>query len=98
MSNTDRVLPAVSYGQAMPDWATNGGFGSRAVGWEIPIGRGLSTLSPLGPGHHHIDVAAAARGADEPIAPIETDGLGAVPLGNLRRVGLGPVTTPCTRR
>jgi hypothetical protein len=26
---------------------------------------GLLTLPPLGPGHHHIDVAAAALGADE---------------------------------
>jgi hypothetical protein len=26
------------------------------------------TLPPLGPGHHHVDVAAAAPGADEPLA------------------------------
>jgi hypothetical protein len=47
---------------------------------------------PLAPGHHHIDVAAAAPGADKPIAPIGNACLGAVPLGHLRRVGLGPVT------
>ena len=49
-------------------------------------------LSPLGPGHHHVDVAATTPGADQPIAPIENDGLGAVPPGDLGRIGLGPVT------
>jgi hypothetical protein len=33
-------------------------------------GRGLLMLSPLGPGHLHIDVAATAPEAEEPLAPI----------------------------
>jgi len=53
---------------------------------------GCQPLPPLGPGHHHIDVATAAPGADKPLAPPGNGGLGAVPLGHLRRVGLGPVT------
>src|SRR5215469_9229529 len=49
-------------------------------------------LSPLGAGHHHVDSAAATPGAHQPIAPLGNGGLGAVPLGHLRRIGLGPVT------
>jgi len=45
-------------------------------------------LPPLGPGHHHVDVAAAAPGADEPLAPLRDGGVGAVPLGHLGGVGL----------
>src|SRR6516164_5571576 len=43
-------------------------------------------------GHHQVDIVAAAVRAHQPLSPIENDGLGAVPLGDLRRVGLGPVT------
>jgi hypothetical protein len=56
-------------------------------------GRGPLALPPLGPGHHHVDIAAAAVRAHQPIAPIENDSLGAVPQSDLRRVRLGPVTT-----
>jgi hypothetical protein len=42
----------------------------------------------LGSAHHHVDVAAAALRAHEPLAPIRHGHLGAVSLGHLRRVGL----------
>ena len=45
-------------------------------------------LSPLGPGHHHLDVAAAAPGAEEAIAPSEDRDISAVPLGHLDRIRL----------
>jgi hypothetical protein len=45
-------------------------------------------LSPLRPGHDHIDFAAAAFGTDQPLTPIEHGHFGAVPLGHLGRVGL----------
>ena len=64
------------------------GFGSRAVGREIWIGWGLPMLQSLGPGHHDVDVATAALGADEPIAPLGNGGLGAEPLGDLGSIGL----------
>jgi predicted protein tyrosine phosphatase len=43
----------------------------------------------LGPGHH--DVAAAARGADEPLVPLGNGGLGTVPFGHFGSVRLDPV-------
>jgi hypothetical protein len=49
-------------------------------------------LPPLGPGHHHVDVTAAALGADESLAPLGDGGSGAVPLGQLGSVRLDPVT------
>jgi hypothetical protein len=55
----------------------------------VKDGAGLLTPSPLGPGHHHVDIAAATSGADKPLAPF---GLGAISSGDLRWVGLGPVT------
>jgi hypothetical protein len=55
-----------------------------------PAGR---ALSPLGPGHHHVDVSADALGTDEPPAPIGDGCLAAIPFGHLSRVRLGPVTT-----
>jgi hypothetical protein len=51
---------------------------------------GLLPLPPLGPGHDHVNVAAAAFGADEPLAPFEDRGFRAVPLGHFRGVGLDP--------
>jgi hypothetical protein len=44
-------------------------------------------LPPLGPGHHHADVAAAAPGADELLPRLGNGCLGPVPLGHLDRVG-----------
>jgi hypothetical protein len=49
-------------------------------------------LPPLGSGHHHVYVAAAAVRAHQPIGPIENGDLGAVPLGDFRGIGLGSVT------
>ena len=49
---------------------------------------GLITLPPLGPGRHHVDVAAAALGAEKPLAPLWNCGLGAVTLGHRGGVGL----------
>jgi hypothetical protein len=43
---------------------------------------GLLTLPSLGPGHHHVDIAAAAPGADEPLAPLEARGLDGMPPRN----------------
>jgi hypothetical protein len=40
---------------------------------------------PLGSGHHHVDVAAATPGTDQPLAPFENCGLGAIASG-----GIGP--------
>jgi len=36
-------------------------------------------LSPLGPAHHHVDVAAAARQAYQPLPPIQDRHVGAIP-------------------
>jgi hypothetical protein len=52
---------------------------------------GLLTLSPLGPGHHHVDAAAAAPGAEEPLAPLDDRGVCAVPLDHLGGVKLDPM-------
>jgi hypothetical protein len=38
--------------------------------------------------HHHIDLAAAAAGADQPLAPIEHGGIGAIPGSHLGGIGL----------
>jgi hypothetical protein len=48
-------------------------------------------FTAVGPGHHHVDIPAAASRAHQPIAPLGNGCLGAVPLGDLRSVGLGPV-------
>ena len=53
---------------------------------------GLATLPRLGPGHHHVDVAAAASGADEPLSPLGNGGLGPVLFGRLGGIGLDLVT------
>jgi hypothetical protein len=37
--------------------------------------------------HHHIDLAAAAAGADQPLAPIEHGGIGAIPGSHLGGIG-----------
>jgi hypothetical protein len=50
-------------------------------------------LSPPRSGYDHIDLMAAAAGADEPGAPIEHRGYGAVPLGHLGGGGLDLVLT-----
>jgi hypothetical protein len=48
---------------------------------------------PLRPGYDHIDLSAAAVGADEPSAPIEDRRCRAVLLGHLAGVGLDLVPT-----
>jgi hypothetical protein len=53
-------------------------------------------LPPLGPGHHHIDLPAAAAGADEPLAPVRYCRLGTIPAGLLGRVGFALVTAGFT--
>ena len=50
----------------------------------------LPAPSPLGRGHDHVDVVAAARRVDGPLAPFEKSGIGAVALGHLDWGGLGP--------
>jgi hypothetical protein len=40
---------------------------------ELPLNRIIS----IGPGHHHVDVAAAAPRTDEPLAPLGNRRLGA---------------------
>jgi hypothetical protein len=56
--------------------------------WRAHRVRRLLGLPPLGPGHHRVDVAAAAPGADEPLAPLGNGRLGTVPLRHLGSVGL----------
>jgi hypothetical protein len=51
----------------------------------------LLALPSLGPGYHHVDVAAAAARADEPLAPFGDGGPGAIPLGHLGSVGFDPM-------
>jgi hypothetical protein len=48
-------------------------------------------LPPAGPAHHHIDLPAAAAGADQALAPVEDGRFGAVPSGYLGGIGLTPV-------
>jgi hypothetical protein len=48
--------------------------GSSAASINLPAS---DEVAPLRPGHNHIDFAAAAAGADEPIAPIEHGRFGA---------------------
>ena len=36
-------------------------------------------LPPLGPNHHHVDLAAAVRRAEDPLAPLEDRGLDGMP-------------------
>jgi len=62
------------------------GRGAAAV-----TGCGRISLAPIAPAHHHIDLPAAATGADEPSVPIEHRGPGAVALGYLGGVGLDPM-------
>jgi hypothetical protein len=52
---------------------------------------GPLALPPLCAGHHHVDIAAAAVRAHQPIAPLGNGCLGAVSSGDLRRIRLGPV-------
>jgi hypothetical protein len=42
--------------------------------------RSLAVRAPLRTGHHHVNLAAAALGADQPLMPIENCGLGAASL------------------
>jgi hypothetical protein len=46
---------------------------------------------PLRPGHNHIDLAAAAAGADQPFPLIEHGRFGAIPSSHLGGIGLTPV-------
>jgi hypothetical protein len=46
------------------------------------------SLSLLRSGHHHVDLSAAAAGTDQPLAPIENGGFGAVPSSHLGRIRL----------
>jgi hypothetical protein len=53
-------------------------LGRSAKGRQRPAGRfniarGLTTLPPLGPAHHHIDIAAAAPEAHMPLVPTGND-------------------------
>jgi len=57
-----------------------------------PRVRALLVLPPLGPRHHHVNVAATAPGADEPLSPLGNGGLGPVLLGQLGGIGLDLVT------
>ena len=41
-----------------------------------------------GPGHYHIDLAAAALGANQPLAPLWHGCVVAILLGHFRRIGL----------
>ena len=50
--------------------------------------RTLHELPPLGPGDHHVDVAAAAPGAEEPLAPHGNGGVGAVTVRELGGIKL----------
>jgi hypothetical protein len=67
--------------------------------WRFGSGSGAGVrmpavaLFPLRPGYDHIDLSAAAAGADEPGAPIEHRRCGAVPFGHLAGVGLDLVLT-----
>src|SRR5215469_16093049 len=80
------MVPFVWRADGMPEDGYPTVTASRARPRHGPL-----ALPPLGPGHHHIDIAGAAVRAHQPIAPIENDGLGAVPLDDLRTIGLGPV-------
>jgi len=68
--------PHLGTGKADP-WPSN------SAHWQ-----GRRRLPPLGSAYHHIDLAAAAAGTDQPLAPIEHGRFGAVPLGHLGRIGL----------
>jgi len=46
-----------------------------------------SGLLSLGHGHPHINIATAAPGADQPLAPVENRSLIAVSPGHLRWIG-----------
>jgi hypothetical protein len=46
-----------------------------------------SSLSSPGPGHYHVDLPSAALRTDEPLAPIEDAGVGAVPSSHLGGIG-----------
>ena len=48
----------------------------------------LAIRPPLSSGNNHINLAAAAFGADQPPAPIEDRDIGPVSLRLLRRIGL----------
>jgi hypothetical protein len=54
---------------------------------------GNSVSAPPRSGYEHIDLPAAAAGADQPGAPIEHRACRAVPLGHLAGVGLDLVLT-----
>ena len=45
-------------------------------------------LSPLRSGYDHVDLPAAALGAEQPLSPIGHSRFGAVPLGHFGGVGL----------
>jgi hypothetical protein len=48
----------------------------------------VRSLAPLSPGNHHIDLSAAAFGADQPLPPFREGHLGAVAFGLLAGIGL----------
>ena len=55
--------------------------------------KGLRSLGPApGPGNHHIDLSAAAFGADQPIPPLGNRHFGAVPLSLFGGIGLDLMT------
>jgi hypothetical protein len=62
-----------------------------------PLPRALSFLhsrlasTPPRPAHHHIDLPAAATGADQPFAPIEDGRFGAVPSSHFGGIGFDPM-------
>jgi hypothetical protein len=58
------------------------GRGAAAV-----TGCGRISLALLAPAHHHIDLPAAAAGADPPLAPIEHGRFAAIPSSHLGGVG-----------
>ena len=88
MRETPKPVGMMLY-QTLNNLPTGSGFFSTGNRGLVKDGAGLLTLSPLGPGHNHVDIAAAAVRAHQPLAPIGNGSLGAVSLGG---VGLGLVT------
>ena len=72
------------------DTETCGGCG---CGVSIFLTRLLSCPHRLVPGHHHVDIAAAALRANKPAAPFRHWHLWPIPVCLLGRVRFAPVTT-----
>jgi hypothetical protein len=63
---------------------------------QLPLMTAVRTgtsISPPRPGHHHVDIPAAALGANQPSVPFRHWRLGTVPACLLCRVRFTPVTT-----